>query len=138
MDIYPLIRFCERGDLENVKKICLEKKFTKEFVFNNDWEYYVPFDIAYSEEHFDVCKFFISEFNITKKDILEGQNLYILNTLDVNSDDIKVRYVNFLIEEFGITEKDLENYLEEKSEDTRNKIMECFIPLGSFTKTANF
>jgi hypothetical protein len=138
MDLQPLRQFCERGDLENVKRICSEKKLTKKFVFHKEWYFYCPFDMAYSEGHFDVCKFFIFKFHITKKDILECRNLYIFNTLDDNSDDIKVKYVNFLIEEFGITEEDLEDYLESKSEYTRNKILECFIPLGSRTKPVKF
>jgi hypothetical protein len=137
MDLGSLGRFCNRGDLENVKRICSENKLTKTYVFYFDWENCGPFDIAYSEGHFDVCKFFIFEFHITKKDILKYKNYYISHTLDKNLDNIKVKYVNFLIEEFGITEEDLEDYLEGKSGETRNKIMECFVPLGSRTKPAN-
>jgi hypothetical protein len=138
MDLQLLQQYCERGDLENVKKICLEAKLVKETIFCNyyDYNYYFPFYAAYSEGHFDVCKFFIFEFHITKKDILHFSNYYIKRTLDANSDDIKAKYVNFLIEQFGITEEDLQYYLKYKGEDTRNKIMECFIPLGSCTKPA--
>jgi hypothetical protein len=131
MDFNPVQTFCERGDLENIKKLFLEKKLTKKIIFSYDFNYR-PFDLAYAKGHLNVCKFLIFNFNITKKDIFAYKDYYLITTLELYN----LQHVIFLIEEFGITEEDVEYYLKTVSEKKRKEILECFTPFGSLIKKA--
>ena len=126
--------FCKQGDLENVKKFCLKNKLTKKDICGEDYKIRA-FDYAYQRGHLEICKFFIGMFNITKTDILLYKKFYFDFAFNcfLSPHSIQIKYVNFLINDMGLTEEDVQDYFKSVPKE---KIFELFTPLGSLTKSA--
>jgi hypothetical protein len=45
--------------------------------------------------------------------------------------------ISFLCKTFGIMEEEVKDIIEEYPKEKQEKILECFIPFGSFTKPVN-
>jgi hypothetical protein len=134
MDTNSVYLFCEKGDLENLKKLFSEEKLKRNIIFSS--YYNCAFDCAYKGGHFDVCKYLILKFDITKEEIYVYKDYYLRTAFNREFYNDNLEYIIFLIEEFGITEEDIAEYMTEISEERRKKILECFTPLGSLTKSA--
>jgi hypothetical protein len=78
----------------------------------------------------EVCRWLYETFQITKKEASEYNNIAFECACEHNQYHI----ISFLCNTFGITEEDVKNIIERYPKEKQEKILDCLIPFGSFTK----
>ena len=120
---------CYEGKLEICKWLYKTFKITKEEVseYCNS-----PFQYAVCGGKLEVCQWLHETFYITKEEIMSDYNYTFFYACENDHYNI----ISFLCNTLGITEDYVKNVIKHYSEEKQEKILDCLVPLGSFSKSA--
>jgi hypothetical protein len=125
---FYLFRYaCFKGKLEICQWLYETFLITKKeaLIYGNS-----AFRLACDNGHLEVCRWLYETFQIKRKKVILYNNWAFRGACRHDHYEI----ISFLCNTFGIMEKDVKNIIEEYSKEKQEKILDCFIPFGSFTK----
>ena len=129
------------GHLQICKWLYYTFEITKEDAMLND---YCSFNVACLHGQLNICKWMQKKFCFTKKELISICDGRFLKDIckeflyEENYAECFFEIFSYLSNTFGFTVQDVTHFINKIPKTKRERFLECFTPIGSFTKPAKF